>query len=145
MDNRVYILPLLSILAVIVFFLRPDITGFVTATAPSSEVTANISIMINQDGFIPENALVTVYLDDRSAGMPFSEFVRRAGSGHNMLYASVPEIGYEGNGYGGVYAYSLGISAFGLDTAVTPGEHTLKIEVSYEGRVISQNNQTIAL
>ncbi len=145
MDRRVYILPVLSILAVVVFLLRPDVTGFVTARTPVSELVANISILINQDGFVPEDAVITVYLDDRSASMPFSEFVKKAGSGHNMIYGNVPAIGYEGKGYGGIYNYALEISAFGIDTVVASGEHTLKMEVSYDGRIISQNTQTITV
>ena len=145
MDNRFYILPVLSILAIIVFLLRPELTGFVTAVAPVSELAANIIIMINQDGFVPENAVISVYLDDRSAGMRFSEFVKKSGMGHNMIYGSVPAIGYEGNGYGGVYNYVVSISEFSLDTAVSPGEHELRIEVTYDGRIISQNNQTVTI
>ncbi|MCK4335522.1 MAG: hypothetical protein KAW40_02235, partial [Candidatus Aenigmarchaeota archaeon] len=76
MDRRVYILPIISVFIVLALVLRPDITGFMAAEPLENQISA-VSVSINQDGFIPEDSIVTVYLDDRKSEMAFSEFVRR--------------------------------------------------------------------
>ena len=141
MDRRVYILPIISILAVLILILRPDITGFMVAEPLS--VSADISVSINEDGFIPEDSIVTVYLDDRKSEMAFSEFVMRTGRGHERIIDEIPKIGYDGYGYAGIYTYALDISEFDIDTILEPGEHNLTIEVSYGNYVILYTSQKI--
>lgn len=143
MDRRVYILPVMSILAVLILFLRPDITGFVVAGPSENQIFANISVSINEDGFIIEDSLVTVYLDDRKSEMVFSEFVRRTGRSYERIRAEVPEIGYDGYGFGGVYTYVLDISEFDIDTVVDRGAHTLRVKVSYGEHVFSDTTRRI--
>ncbi len=75
--------------------------------------------------------------------MAFKEFVRRTGKGYERVRAEVPEIGYDGYGYGGIYTYSLGMSEFDLDTVVEQGEHTLRIKVSYGEHIFSDTSQKI--
>jgi len=142
MDSRIFVLPLISIAIVLFLLMRPDITGFIVAVGPpqESEISAKVAVTISEDGFIPENALVTVYLDDRKASMAFSDFVTRTGSASNRLKEQVTKINYEG--YGGPYTYSLDISEFDVDTTVGPGEHELVIEVSY-GDFVSRSSQKI--
>jgi hypothetical protein len=143
MDRRVYILPVVSFFAVLVLFLRPDITGFMVAGPQKSEISAYISVSINQDGFVIEDSVVTIYLDDRKAEMAFGDFVSRTGTVYERVWAEVPETGYEGYGYGGTHAYSLDISEFGLDTVVERGVHELRIKVSYGDHVFSDTTEVI--
>lgn len=148
MDRRVLILPVASIIIVLVLLTRPDITGFITARPAgpeSSKNSANISIRINEDGFIPEDSVVTVYLDDRSSGMDFKEFVKRTGIGYNRVYKENPKIGYVGYGYAGERIYSLDLSEFGFDTSAGPGTHKLVIEITYKNYVLSNTSKTIEL
>ncbi len=141
MDRRVYILPIMSVLLVFAFAFGPGITGFMVAGPV--ELSANISVSISEDGFIPEDSLVTVYLDDRNSSMDFKEFIRRTGQGQSVTRDYIPEIGYEGYGYAGTYTYILDISEFNLDNVVEPGVHNLTVEVSYENYVISHTSQKI--
>jgi len=146
MDRRFFILPVISVALVMVLLSRTGITGFMTAgpSAPSgSQIAANISVTIAGDGFIPEDAIVTVYLDERSASMGFGEFVARTGAGYSRVREEVPKINYDGYGYGGPYRYALDISAFGIDASVAKGSHKLVVEVSYGSYVISRSVQDI--
>lgn len=145
MDRRVYILPIISVFIVLALVLRPDITGFMVAEPLENQISADISVSINQDGFITEDSIVTVYLDDRKSEMAFSEFVRRTGRSYERVRAEVPEIGYEGYGYAGIYTYSLDISEFDLDTVVDRGVHTLRVKVSYGEHVFSDTSQKIEI
>ncbi|MCK4531726.1 MAG: hypothetical protein KAT94_02565, partial [Candidatus Aenigmarchaeota archaeon] len=141
MDRRVYILPIISVLIVLILILRPDITGFMVAEPLS--VPAGISVSINEDGFIPEDSIVTVYLGSQNSSMDFKEFVRRTGRGYERIRAEIPKIGYDGYGYAGIYTYVLDISEFDIDTILEPGEHNLTVEVSYGNYVISHTSQKI--
>jgi len=145
MDRRVFILPVISVALVVAMLPGSGITGFMTAaSAPSgSQITANISVAIADDGFIPEEAVVMVYLDERSASMGFGEFVARTGAGYSRVREEVPKINYDGYGYAGPYKYSLDISEFGIDASVARGSHKLVVEVSYGNYVISHSIQDI--
>lgn len=146
MDRRIFILPLVSALLLLVLLARPDITGLMAAKSAvpgSSNISANITVRVNGDGFIPDGSLVAVHLDDRSSAMDFGEFVRRTGAAYNRTKEEVPQISYDGYGYRGAHAYSLDISEFGIDTLVAHGSHTLKITVSYKDYVFSSTSQTI--
>lgn len=146
MDRRFFILPVASIVLILILITRPDITGFATATRPGeSELSANISVSIGKDGFIPEDAVVTVRLDGRSSAMAMKAFIEKTGSAYERVEGSSLAISYEGYGYGGVYAYSLPIAEFGLDTAVGPGEHSLTVEVSYGEAVLSTSSEKITV
>jgi hypothetical protein len=143
MDRRVYILPLISVLLVIVLLLNPDITGFMVAEPSEKQVFADIVVSISEDGFVPEDSIITVYLGDRESSMGFKEFIEKTGEGFNRIRSGIPQIGYEGYGYEGPYTYSLDINEFGIDTVLAPGEYELVIEVSRENYVISKTSQLI--
>jgi hypothetical protein len=147
MDRRILIIPVLTILFIAILFLRPEISGFIVGSISPEQriIEAKVVVTINEDGFIPENAIVKVYLDNRTATMSFSEFVKKAKGGHDIRMGRVEEINYEGYGYGGAYTYTLDLSQFSLDTLVQPGEHTLVTEVLYEDFVLSRTSQTINL
>lgn len=142
MDRRVYILPIISVFIVLALVLRPDITGFMAAEPLENQISA-VSVSINEDGFIPEDSLVTVYLDEQNSTMDFKEFVRRTGRGYERIIDEIPKIGYDGYGYAGIYTYVLDISEFDIDTILEPGEHNLTIEVSYGNYVILYTSQKI--
>ena len=145
MDRRLYFLPVASIVLVLILIARPDITGFATARPGESELLADISVSIGKDGFIPEDSVVTVRLDGRSSAMALKAFIERTGSAYERIQGANPKIGYEGYGYGGVYAYSLPIAEFNLDTAVESGEHSLTVEVSYGEAVLSTSSEKITV
>jgi hypothetical protein len=144
MNSRILILPVASIVLLLIIISRPDITGFMTARYPAlSTISAKASVTIASDGFIPEDALVTVYLDDRSASMKFSDFVTRTGADYNRIKEQIPSIAYDGYGYGGEHTYALDISEFGMGTNVISGNHTVIIEVKYKDMVLSTSSQTV--
>lgn len=143
MERRAYILPIISVLAVLVLVLNPDITGFMVAEPSERQVFADISVSINEDGFIPEDSIITVYLGKRKSSMDFKEFVKKTGKGYNWIKSEIPQMGYEGYGYGGIYTYSIDINEFDIDTILRSGEYELVIEVSRENYVISETSQFI--
>lgn len=143
MDRRVFILPVISVLVVLVLVLNPDITGFMVAEPSEKQVFADITVSINEDGFIPEDSVITVYLGNRKSSMNFKEFVKKTGKSYNWLKSEIPQMGYEGYGYGGIYTYVLDINEFDIDTILKPGEYELIIEVSRENYVISETSQFI--
>jgi len=143
MDRRLFVLPVASVIIILVIIARPDITGFVTARSLSQQslIEAKASVTIASDGFIPENAVVTVYLDNASASMEFGDFVKKSGSPFDRRREQVPTIAYDGYGYGGEYTYLVDISQFGIDTLVGPGAHTVNVEVSYGESVLSTSSE----
>jgi len=145
MDRRVYILPIVSVFIALAFMMRPATTGLITAETPEKSVLADISVTINSDGLIPEDSVITVYLDDRSASMPFGEFVEKTGEGKTLINERIPEIDYDGPGYAGVYTYILPISEFGIDTVLESGEHSLVIEITYDDSMLSRDEQKIEI
>ncbi|MCX6818168.1 MAG: hypothetical protein NTU57_04915 [Candidatus Aenigmarchaeota archaeon] len=147
MDRRIYVLPVASVIIILVLILRPDISGFVTARSLSQQslIEAKASVTIASDGFIPENAVVTVFLDDESASMEFGDFVEKSGAAFDRRREQVPSIGYDGFGYGGEYTYFVDISQFGIDTLVGPGEHSLTVEVGYGESMLSTSSEKITI
>ncbi|MEM5871724.1 MAG: hypothetical protein QW051_02515 [Candidatus Aenigmatarchaeota archaeon] len=141
MNPKIYIVPIISLIILYMIAFRPQITGFITGepkVSGISEILANVTVMIREDGFIPENAKVVVYLDDIKAEMSFKEFVKKSGSEYDLVYSYIPEYNYEGNGYTGPYVYSLPLSEFSLDTFVSAGEHTLIVKVVFNDKILSQ-------
>ncbi|NQV09356.1 hypothetical protein HQ529_05900, partial [Candidatus Woesearchaeota archaeon] len=58
-----YVLPVLSLFIVGLFFLNPNITGFIVAENPGSEeVDIDVTLYTHTNRFIPENASVIVSL-----------------------------------------------------------------------------------
>lgn len=142
MDRRFYALPVASLIVVAILVARPGITGFVSASSPLSEISAKASVAIASDGFIPEDAIVTVHLDDKSGSMRFGEFAARTGAGHVRIREQIPTIDYDGYGYGeGTYA--VDISEFGIDATAEPGEHSVSIEVTYGNHVLSSSTENM--
>ncbi len=138
------VLPAASLAIVAALLASPEMTGFaVGVPGGRSDISANVSIRIAEDGFVPDGSLVTVDLDGRSASMDFGEFVGRSGASSVRILADVPAIDYSGYGYGGPHAYSLGLEAFGIGTDVAPGRHVLTINVSYGNFTISSSSQDI--
>jgi len=146
-DPRFYILPIISIILIAVVLFRPDITGLITGTGePTNEIkhlTGKVRISVFE--IIPEDSIVTVFLNDQGSGMPIKEFIEKSGGEYELKYGEVPEIGYEGYGYGGEHSYTLELSEFGLDLDLKPGEYTLITEVSYENFVISSTAEDILI
>ncbi len=146
MDRRILLPPIISFALVLALLTRPDITGFAVAGQSGQagvSISANASVSIAEDGFVPDGSVVAVGLDDRTSSMDFGEFVGRTGADYSHAEGSMPGIGYEGYGYAGPYEYSLDISEFGLDTDVESGDHMLTINVSYDGFVFSSSLEKI--
>lgn len=143
MDRRVFILPIASVLLVLAVLMRPDFTGFIAAGTPEDGETPQVSVTISGDGMIPEDSVITVYLDDQEASMGFRDFVEKTGKDFRRIHGEIPEIGYEGYGFGGSNTYSLEISDFGLVLSPGSGEHVLTIEVAYGNFVISRASSPV--
>jgi hypothetical protein len=146
MNGRIFILPVLSVVLVAVLLTRPDITGLAVAKpsgADASEISANITVIIPGDGFVPEGSEVLIYLDDREAKMGIAEFINRTGAAYDRGMGKVQNIGYEGYGFEGAHTYQLGLTYFGVDTSVEPGNHTLVVLVLYGKNIISRSSQII--
>lgn len=148
MDRRVFILPAVSVLLVVALFLGPGITGFMAAelaSAGKKTLNASITVSIHDDGLVPQGSEVTVYLDGRSAAMPFSEFVRKSGEECVPTEGELTEIGYTGPGYACEKTFSTNLSGFRISREVEPGEHTIMIEVAYGDYVVSSSEQTVVV
>ena len=145
-DNRVYILPLISVILVAVVLLRPDITGLIVGGGIQGEtikhLSGKIKITISKD-IIPKDSVITVFLNNQSSSMPIREFIDKTGEEYEFRYGRIPEIGYEGYGYAGKHSYTLNLSEFGLDLNLKPGNYTLVTEISYENFVISTTAEEI--
>ncbi len=147
-DPRVYILPLISVILIAVVLVRPDITGLVIGVGGPEEtikqLSGKIRITISKD-IIPEDSVVTVFLNNQSSSMPIKEFIERSGEEYEFKYGRIPEIGYEGYGYAGKHSYTLNLSEFELDLNLRPGNYTLVTEISYENFVISSTAEEIVI
>ena len=146
MDRRVYILPVVSVLVVFALLMSPDLTGRMVATRGfENQIVATLSISTTESGLIPQDSVVTVYLDNEKSSMPFADFVKKSGKGFIKTEGEIPEIGYEGPGFGGPFTYEVGISEFGIDRTLEPGDYILLMELSYGDYVISQTTQSIEI
>jgi hypothetical protein len=146
MNGRILIMPVLSVVMVAVLLSRPDITGLAVAKpsgAGASEISANITVIIPEDGFVPEGSEVLIYLDDREASMGIADFINKSGASYDRGLGKIQSIGYEGYGFTGAHSYVLGISDFGIGASVEPGSHSLVVLVLYGKNIISRSSQTI--
>jgi hypothetical protein len=147
-DPRFYILPIVSVILIALFLANPDITGLIVGTGGPAddikELSGKVRITVREN-IIPEDSVVTVYIDNQNSSMPVREFIERSGEAYELAYGQIPEIGYEGRGYAGGHSYTLGLSEFGLDLYLAPGEYTLITEVSYGNFVISSISEDILI
>ncbi|MCK5022640.1 MAG: hypothetical protein KAS04_00560 [Candidatus Aenigmarchaeota archaeon] len=143
MDRRVYILPIVSVLFVIFSFTNPDLSGYIVADSGTSELSADISVSISTDGFIPVDSIVTVYLDDVSSSMKFTDFIEKSDNEKNIVNCKIEQMSYSGKCYTGPYTYILDISEFDIDTITETGNHMIVIEVSYGNFVISRDEHVV--
>lgn len=147
-DPRFYILPIVSVILIALFLANPDITGLIVGTGgPDNDIkqlSGKVRITVREN-IIPEDSVVTVYLNGQNSGMPVKEFIEKSGEAYELAYGQITEIGYEGRGYAGEHSYTLDLSEFDLDLYLEPGEYTLITEVSYENFVISSISEDILI
>ena len=145
MDSRVYILPIVTALIFIFLFFNSRFTGIITGKPENFRISANVSITISQDGFIPYNSYVVVYLDGEKRLMSIDKFIKSTGEKYDYRKGRLEEINYTGFGYAGPHTYSLDLSMFGFDNVVSSGEHNLTVEVMYKNFVISHYTEKIVI
>ena len=146
MDNRIYILPVVSIaLIASIVFARPDLTGFVVSEGEISTVKyvdAQIRVSI-KDGIIPEGSFVSVSLANRTSNMTMEEFIGKSGEEYDLVEGSVPEISYEGPGFLGPAEYTVDLDEFDLKVPLTEGSYVLSNSVYYEGTLLSYTEEVV--
>jgi hypothetical protein len=147
-ELRPFLLPMVTFIVIaFVFFVRPEITGFIVSSPGRTEkiLGAKIRVSIAKGGLIPEGSVITIYLNGQNSSLPIRDFMLKSGRIYNYTYGTLPQINYRGYGYSGEHTYSLDISEFGLNTNLKPGNYTLMTEISYENFVISHTMQNIII
>jgi hypothetical protein len=137
-----YILPVISLVAIILF-LKPNLLGGITGFAIQS---MDAEIKISASEIIPENSLIVVTINNlnqttnQTANLTIGEFVKLAGK-KERSYGRLPAIGYEGYGYLGTY--SLPLSSLDLDLNLEKGKYNLTIKIIYDNTIISEVSEII--
>ena len=117
-----YLLPLLTIFAALVFFIRdPTIVSYLVLDP--NDLAVKIETKAD---LIPEDAIIKVFLDGQEASMTISEFIYRAGGEFNYTYGYLDSIGYEIND-------------------VSNGDYTLKTEVLYNTLILASNEVNVTI
>jgi hypothetical protein len=75
--------------------------------------------------------------------MPISLFIEKSGGPYDLVEGDVPEIGYSGPGYAGVYTYEVPISQFNLSREIRSGAHRIIVKIIYNGTVISEDEEEV--
>jgi len=135
-----YVLPVLTVFAIILFFASPKITGFFIAEPNMAYKNLDTVVTINTytNQLIPENATIVVSMANQTAGMPVMEFIYRSGGPFNYINSENPAIKYKGYGFRGDYNYSLNLRYFNINTTLPLGNHTLNLEVLYDYFILSE-------
>ena len=144
MDNRIYILPIVSIIIISMAFLYdPSFTGQVIGDSEvESLIDAKIRVSVN-DGIIPEDAVIIVTLANETSEMGIGEFIRKTGKSFQYSYGSIPEIYYEGYGYEGPAEYTLDLREFDLEMTLSSGEYVLTNSVYYKDTLLSYSEEVV--
>ena len=139
-----FILPVLTLAAfiLILIFFKPQITGFAIA---NPELNAEIKLVAE---LIPEDSLIRVYILSSQNNSEKIELINSTIKEYveknpqdNFKYISDrnDELDYSGYGYRGTY--KIEISKGDLD--LKRGSYTLKTEVLYKGRIVTESSQII--
>ena len=147
MDRKVetYIsvfLPLVSIIAAGWIFFNPDITGF-AVSRDEYFLNASIMVVLSEEVALPEGAGILVYLDEKAYSMPAKDFLERTGMAYRIDMAPTPPEGELRKGFLGNGTYFLDIQAFGVDSLIKSGIHTLRTVIKDNDYIISENAQRI--
>ena len=146
-----YLLPIITILIILsILFIRPAITtSLVTGKAifnPNTKIlTAKITISLDPVDIIPEDSLIIIKLDDKEAGMPVKEFIKKTKLLYEIKQGQLKDINYEGPGFLGREVYQLDISEFKLNTNLLVGEHTLITKIIYKDKMITESKETFSI
>lgn len=143
-----YILPAASFAAILLLFVfaRPAITGLFIA--PQEQVL-NAEIRITADEVLPEDAIVNAYLEGNVSiaifKMSIKDFMNKypeAIKNFSYKQGKNNQLNYEGFGYIGSYVLNIG----NLDIEnLEKGTYTLKTEVIWQDKIVSETTQKIAV
>jgi hypothetical protein len=134
-------LPVLSVAILFLVFIRPEITGFVVA--PDNVLRADIKVTTADGVILPADSEIEVSIGDLASSMPVSLFIQKSGGHYELVEGEVPELGYRGPGYAGNHTYILPISDFNLSGRVGQGMHIIRVEITYKGTIISENEREV--
>lgn len=129
------LLPVLSIVVVALVFMRPEITGMVTA--PVNVLRAEIKVTTADGVILPRESVIELNIGNESSGMPISLFIEKSGVAYELAEGEVPEIGYSGLGYTGNHTYTVPISEFNISRRVGIGRSEIRVEITYDGSLVS--------
>ncbi len=143
-----YVLPITTLLAItiILLFARPSITGFFIA--PQKQFL-NAEIKITADEVLPEDARVNAYLEGNISKeifrMNIKDFMNKypeAMNNFSYKQGKNNQLNYEGFGYIGSYVLNIG----NLDVEnLEKGKYTLKTEIIWQGKPVSETTQEVAV
>ena len=149
-----YILPLISVIALIFVFSRPDITGMLVSPA-GGEVNAQIRVITSPDQAIPAGSKISVHIMgtdansgrdiERSASMTIEEFILLSGNEAERGDGIEPSVQHSGPGYAGSSNYTVPLSVFDIERGLPPGRYVIRTEVSHVGDVISSIEKDIVV
>jgi hypothetical protein len=142
-----YILPIATLLAItiILLFARPAITGLFIA--PQKQVL-EAEIRITADEVLPEDAIINAYIKTGNTSieifkMSTKDFISKypeAMNNFSYQQGRNNQLNYEGSGYTGGYVLNIG----NLDVEnMEKGIYTLKTEIIWQGKVVSETTQEI--
>ena len=146
-----FALPIISFAIIISFlaFTKPAAVGFTIVNANitplNQALEADVTLITSPNELIPEDAAITVMLDNNSASLTIKEFIEKTGREFEYKYGKFEKIGYEGNGYTGNYTYKLPLSAFGLNREIKAGENTLRVQIKYMDLVLFEKESPVII
>jgi len=138
-----YILPTVSVILICVFLTNPNITGFIVLNQ-TKILKAEIKIILDADGFIPEGSVVTVSLNNENSSMNIEEFISKSGE-YNYIYGTLSDINYTGYGYSGSGTYIVDLSEFNINRKLASGNYTLVTRIIYNSTIISEGKKDIVI
>jgi len=136
-----YILPAITIIAGMLFFLKPNITGF----AVVGEQRPDISIIITfyQNELLPESTEVVVILNHEELAFPLRKILEKSGRPYNHTSGELEAIGYSGYGFRGNGTYAATLSSLGADLIIPKGAHNLTTRIIFNQTVLTEDSREI--
>jgi len=148
-----FILPITSVLIIALFliFAKPTTTGLTVLETDNANISeertleADVVLKTKEKEILPENTLIVVTINDKSASMNIKDFIFLCDKEYDYEFGRLESIDYEGYGFTGNHTYKLGISNFDLDLKIILGTHSLTTKIVFEDKILYENIESIII
>ena len=144
-----FIVPVISVV-IIAFFIvlyKPEVTGMATLTDVSfdKQLNARVSLSTSPTNLLPENAIITVSINNRTASMPVAEFIEKTKQDYTVIEGNNSALVYQGKGFIGNETYYLPLAGFDIDRILRFGTYTLRVKVYFNDFTISEVTELVVI